>query len=159
MQYLLQVTNDTKQLIKSYEITEKNPTMSIESAHSSNRKQVTIEDKDLFNQIISLYKKHKLNAKFTLNEEAIEDKDKVNELKAKLEEIKTTALLTGKGSSVTKITICGLVSLVVVVLSWTFLMQPENMAEAIRYSTAVSPLIGVLIGVYGTTTTVQRRKR
>ena len=99
------------------------------------------------------------NKGLSIVDQKVEDKDKVNELRAKLEEIKTTALLTGKGSSVTKITICGLVSLVVGVLSWTFLMQPENMAEAIRYSTTVSPLIGVLIGVYGTTTTVQRRKR
>ena len=92
-------------------------------------------------------------------DQKVEDKDKLNELRANLEEIRATALLTGKGQSITKITICGLVTLVVGVLSWVFLMHPENMAEAIRYSTAATPIIGVLIGVYGTAKTVQRKIR
>jgi len=92
-------------------------------------------------------------------DQAVTDKDKLNELKYKMEEIRATALLTGKGQSITKITICGLVTLVVGVLSWVFLMHPENMAEAIRYSTAATPIIGVLIGVYGTAKTVQRKIR
>lgn len=92
-------------------------------------------------------------------DQKVEDKDKLNELRANLEEIRATALLTGKGQSITKITICGLVTLVVGVLSWVFLTNPDGMAKAIQYSTAATPIIGVLIGVYGTTTTMQRKIR
>jgi len=90
-------------------------------------------------------------------DQAIVDKDKANALRAHLAEIRAQALLTGAGQSVTKITICGLVSLVVGVLSWTFIFHPENMAQAIQYSTAVTPSIGLLIGAYTTGTTLKRR--
>ena len=92
-------------------------------------------------------------------DQAVTDKDKLNELKYKMEEIRATALLTGKGQSITKITICGLVTLVVGVLSYTYLIKPDDIDMAIRYSTAATPIIGVLIGVYGTAKTVQRKIR
>lgn len=71
-QYVLQVKNDTKQLIKSYEVSEDCPIRPIEQAHLNNRKQIVIEDTEKFNEVCEVYKQYKLNAKFTLNEETNE---------------------------------------------------------------------------------------
>jgi hypothetical protein len=91
-------------------------------------------------------------------DQAVVDKDKLNELKYTLEKARAELLLGGKGQSVTKITICALVSLVVGVLSWTFMLHPENMQNAINYAQAVTPIIGILIGVYGAGTSFKRSK-
>ena len=93
-----------------------------------------------------------------IGKEAVTDKDKLNELQYSIEELRTQLLLSGSGQSITKITICGLVSLVVGVLSWTFLLHPENMQNAINYAQAVTPIIGILIGVYGAGTSFKRSK-
>lgn len=68
MQYVLQVKNDTQQLIKSYQVSEESPIRPIEEVHAINRKQIVIQDVNLFNQVVNVYKQNKLNAKFTLNE-------------------------------------------------------------------------------------------
>ena len=91
-------------------------------------------------------------------DQAVVDKDKLNELKYTLEKARAELLLGGKGQSVTKITICALVSLVVGVLSWTFMLHPENMQNAINYAQSVTPIIGILIGVYGAGTSFKRSK-
>lgn len=82
--------------------------------------------------------------------EAIVDKDKFIALEHDLQKIRAELLLSGLGSSITKYTICGLVSLVVGILSWVFLFKSANMLHAVAYAAGVTPLIGILIGVYGT---------
>ena len=67
-QYVLQVKNDTQQLIKSYEVTEESPIRDITGVHNMNRKQIVITDKTLFDSVVEVYKTNKLNAKFTLDE-------------------------------------------------------------------------------------------
>lgn len=67
-QYVLQVKNDNQQLIKSYEVNENCPIRPIEEVHSLGRKQIVIENTDLFNEVIGIYQQYCLKAKFTLNE-------------------------------------------------------------------------------------------
>lgn len=67
-QYVLQVVNDTQQLIKSYEVSAACPIRNIDTVHTLNRKQIVITDTDLFNQVSDVYKQNKLNAHFTLDE-------------------------------------------------------------------------------------------
>jgi hypothetical protein len=68
-EYVLQVKNDTKQLIKSYTVTEDHPIRDINTVHDLNRKQIVITDENLYNEIISVYEQNKLNAKFTVDEQ------------------------------------------------------------------------------------------
>jgi len=74
--YILQVKNETKKLIKSFGCSD----LSLEeiekyktNANINNRKQVVVENTELFNEIISVYEKHNVNAKFTIDE-------KINEI-------------------------------------------------------------------------------
>ena len=90
-------------------------------------------------------------------DKAVADKTKVIELQNTLQKVRAQLMLSGKGESITKITICGLVSLVVGVLSWTFIFHPDNMQMAINYSVAVTPLIAMLTGAYTTGTTLSRK--
>lgn len=78
------------------------------------------------------------------------DRDKFFQLEHDLQKIRAELLLGGPGQSVTKFTICGLVVWVVGVLSYVFLNNPDNMKHALIFSGAVSPLIGFLMGIYGT---------
>lgn len=88
-------------------------------------------------------------------DQAVLDKDKAYELKMALVNNFMTNMLTGAGASVTKYTICGLVSIVVGALTWAFLFNPEMIQRAIQYAGAVTPIIGILTGAYLTGTTVQ----
>ena len=97
-----------------------------------------------------------------LADQAIEDKDKKNELKyslkeaiLKLEEIKLQALSTGKGSSITKVTICGLVAFIVgsVFVKWLITSDLTGVQNVVP---VITPLIGMLIGSYGTGKTIQK---
>jgi len=90
-------------------------------------------------------------------EKATTDKDKAIQLDNTLQRVKAKLMLSGRGESITKVTICGLVSLVVGILSWTFLFNPENMDKAINYAVAVTPLIGMLMGSYATGATLKRK--
>ena len=96
-------------------------------------------------------------AKQALNiaDQAVTDTDKLNELKFNLQQIIATSMLTGKGASITKITICGLVSFVVVsvIIKWFFMGNADG---AVQLITVVTPLIGMLIGAYGTGKTIQK---
>ena len=88
-------------------------------------------------------------------DQAVIDQDKLNELKFNLHQIIATSMLTGKGASITKITICGLVSFVVisVIIKW---LLTGNVDGAMQLLPLVTPLIGMLIGAYGTSKTVQK---
>ena len=98
-----------------------------------------------------------LNKGADILDQAVTDKDKLNELNHTLETVRAQLLLSGKGQSVTKITICGLVAMVVGTLTWTFLFHPENMEMAINYSLAVTPIITVLTGAYGAGATLKSK--
>jgi hypothetical protein len=93
-----------------------------------------------------------------LGAEAITDKDKFNELQYKLAMIQAQAMLTGPGQSITKITICLLVSLVVGSGTWVFLFHPENLEYFKTYAMTVIPIIGMLTGSYVTGTSFKRSK-
>lgn len=89
-----------------------------------------------------------INKGLDIGKEVATDKDKLNDLMYTLETARAQLLLGGSGQSVTKITICGLVSLVVGTGTWMFLTG-GNMALFKDYALAVTPLIGLLIGAYG----------
>ncbi len=86
------------------------------------------------------------------------DRDAQIQIDGELQKIRAQLLLGGSGQSITKITICALVSLVVIVISYKFLIAPEAIEGAVGvamkaakdYAISVTPLIGVLIGVFGT---------
>ena len=88
-------------------------------------------------------------------DQAVIDQDKLNELKFNLHQIIATSMLTGRGASITKITICGLVSFVVisVIIKW---LLTGNVDGAMQLLPLVTPLIGMLIGAYGTSKTIQK---
>ena len=88
-------------------------------------------------------------------DQAVEDKDLANKLKFDLLKMVASGMLTGKGSSITKITICGLVAFIVVsvMIKWLF---GSDLGSAAQLVTVVTPLIGMLIGAYGTSTTIQK---
>lgn len=89
-------------------------------------------------------------------DQAVEDKDKANELKYDLAKTANINMLTGGGTSITKITICFLVGIVVLVGTYVFLVNPEKMEDFKDYAFAVTPLIGILVGAYGAGTTIQK---
>jgi len=86
------------------------------------------------------------------------DKDKALELNTELQKLRAGLLLSGRGASITKITICGLVALVVGSISYKYLNTPADtegalaiaMTAARDYAVSVSPLIAVLMGIFGT---------
>lgn len=87
------------------------------------------------------------------------DKDKALELNTELQKIRAGLLLSGKGASITKITICGLVTLVTLVGSYVFLTTPTdsiNMVMFKDYALSITPVIGLLIGAYSGGKTIQR---
>jgi hypothetical protein len=88
-------------------------------------------------------------------DQAVIDKDRANELKADLVKSIAENMLTGKGSSVTKITICGLVAIVVIAGTYTFLFHPQNITVFKDYALFSASLIGMLTGAYAAGTTIQ----
>ena len=82
--------------------------------------------------------------------EAVVDKDAYYKLEHGLNEMRTELLLSGAGASITKTTICVLVSLVVGIGAYVFLRTPDAMENFKDFALSVTPLIGLLIGVYGT---------
>jgi len=99
-------------------------------------------------------------------EETVTDKDAYNKLAFALKQRRAELMLSGAGSSITKITICGLVSLVVGAITYKYLSIPIDitgalamaMAAARDYAISVTPLIGTLIGVYGTFSALKKSK-
>ena len=88
-------------------------------------------------------------------DQVVLDKDAAYEKKVDLVRSYIENMLGGAGASVTKYTICGLVSLVVGALTWAFLFSPNMIERAIQYAGAVTPIIGILTGSYLTGTSVQ----
>ena len=83
-------------------------------------------------------------------DQAVVDKDKAFEAKFELEQMRTQLMLSTGNFSVTKWTICALVTLVVGVGSYMFLTDAKTMEQFKDYTLAVTPVIGILIGAYGT---------
>lgn len=67
-QYVFQVQNDNKQLVKSYEVSVDSPIRDIAEVHNLNRQQIVITDTTLYNQVLDIYDNNLLKAEFTLNE-------------------------------------------------------------------------------------------
>lgn len=88
-------------------------------------------------------------------DQAVLDKDEANRLKADLIKTISTNMLTGKGASITKVTICGLVAVVVISGTYTFLFHPANIPQFKDYALFSGTLIGMLTGAYATGTTIQ----
>jgi len=89
-------------------------------------------------------------------DQTVIDQDKAMELKADLIKSLGTLMLSGKGASVTKVTICILVGFIVLVGGYVFLFAPQHIKNFKDYALSVTPLIGILIGSYATGTTFQR---
>jgi len=96
-----------------------------------------------------------INKGIDVVDQLVVDEDKKNELKYGLMQAVASGMLTGKGASITKITICGLVSFVVisVIIKW---LLTGNVDGAMQLLPLVTPLIGMLIGAYGTGKTIQK---
>lgn len=58
-QYVLQISNDTQQLIKSYTVTADCP----ERPEPEGRTQAIITDTNLFNDVVAAYREYKLRMK------------------------------------------------------------------------------------------------
>ena len=88
-------------------------------------------------------------------DQAVEDKDLANRLKYGFAETLVSSLFTGKGSSITKITLIVMYAIIIgaglVCLFWQLLHPEVRALEAYKdYAIAVSPLVGSLTGIYGT---------
>ncbi len=92
-----------------------------------------------------------INKGIDLADQFVEDKDRKNELIAELQKIKLQTLFTGKGSSVTKITICALVAIITVgvFIKW-FTTGDIADVHQLLYG------VGMLIGAYGGGKTIQK---
>jgi len=110
-----------------------------------------------------------------IGKEAVTDRDKLNELQYKLATIQAQSMLGGPGQSITKITICGLVSLVVGVGAYMLLrvvefllasgFTPESIESAKvlmgfygAFALPASTIIGILTGGFVTGTSFKRSK-
>jgi len=91
-----------------------------------------------------------------IGKEVATDKDKLNELQYKLAMIQAQSMLSGPGQSITKITICFLVSVVVCIGAWVFITD-GNIADFKDFALAVVPVIGILTGSYLTGTSIKRK--
>lgn len=76
------------------------------------------------------------------------DKDKMLALSHDLQKVRAKLLLGGV-SSVTKTTICVLVSAIVFTGLAKFWIAPEDMVHFWDFARSVTPLIGTLIGIFG----------
>lgn len=90
--------------------------------------------------------------------EAIVDKDKFIALDHELQKIRAELLLSGKGGSITKITICGLVSATVITALAKFWIDPAAMTQFKDLAISITPILTILIGAYGTGKIIKDRK-
>jgi len=91
----------------------------------------------------------KIDKALDIVDQIVPDADARIKIRAELETMRAELMLSGKGAQVTKYTICFLVSLVVSCLCYGFMIDPSLMKNALDFSLAATPLIAVLIGVYG----------
>ena len=87
------------------------------------------------------------------------DKDKQIELKIDFAKSVAEKMLTDKGSSITKVTINGLIAIVTLVGVYVFLFRPGEIERYKDLALFVSPLIGMLVGGYAAGTTIQKIKK
>ena len=99
----------------------------------------------IFNNIVKVVDKG-----VDIVDKAVVDQDEALKLKTELIRTLSSYLLSGPGASITKITICILVSVVVFVGTYIFLVKPKYIEGFKDYALSVTPLIGILIGAYGT---------
>jgi hypothetical protein len=85
------------------------------------------------------------------------DKDALNKLKYTLAQAQAQLMMSGPGQSITKITICVLVSLVVGSGTWVFITCGDMLSFR-DYALAVVPIISILTGSYVTGTSFKRSK-
>ena len=84
--------------------------------------------------------------------EATIDRDAQIKMDGELQKIRSQLMLGGQGMSITKWTICALVTLVVSIISYKFVTATDTQAAMLAardYAISVSPIIGILIGVFG----------
>ena len=81
--------------------------------------------------------------------EAVIDKDKQIELTSTLNKLRTELLLSGKGGSITKFTINFLVASLVLTALAKFWFTPVDLPLFKDLALSVTPLLGILIGVFG----------
>lgn len=86
------------------------------------------------------------------------DRDKFFQLEHDLQKIRAELLLSGGGGSITKITICGLVSAIVITALVKFWIDPATMINFKDLAISITPLLGILIGAYGTGKAFKDRK-
>ena len=86
------------------------------------------------------------------------DRDKVFQLDHELQKIRAELLLSGRGGSITKITICGLVSATVVTALAKFWIDPAAMTQFKDLAISITPILTILIGAYGTGKIIKDRK-
>ena len=89
---------------------------------------------------------------------AVTDKDQLNKIQGDLATLRTTLMMSGSGASITKITICALVTGVVTIVSVLFLGNPEHLEYAKDYAIVVGSVMGLLTGGYVTGTSLKRKK-
>lgn len=105
----------------------------------------------IFNKVIDT-----VNKGVGIIDKTVVDQDKALELKAELINTISQYMLTGKGESITKITICGLVAIIILTGTYTFLFNPANIPQFKDYALFSGTLIGIITGAYVTGTTIQR---
>jgi len=88
---------------------------------------------------------------------AVTDKDQLNKIQGELATLRTTLMMTGSGASITKLTICALVTWVVGVVSWIFLKNPANMVHAKDFALVVGTVMGLITGGFVSGTSLKRR--
>jgi hypothetical protein len=84
------------------------------------------------------------------------NQDEAMQLKSDIISKMTEYMFTGSGSSITKYTICGLVTVIVLAGAFVFLVKPTLISLYKDYAITVLPIIGLLTGTYAAATTVQR---
>ena len=84
------------------------------------------------------------------------DRDKLFELQKNIEMVRAQAMLMADSKiSITKTTICALVSLIVGIGAYKYLYATPDTIHAVMqgfrdFAMAVTPVLGILIGAYGT---------
>ena len=96
-----------------------------------------------------------INKGLDVVDQLVVDEDLKNQLKYDLAKTVASGMLTGKGASITKITICGLIAFVVITVMLKWLLG-QGFGDAVQLITVITPLLGMLTGSYAAGKTVQK---